>query len=153
LAELCAQVIGELQLTHPQWSITCDVQGEVEGMWDPDRLLQALSNLVANAGQHGKDACPISIRLDGLQPDVVKFEVHNEGAIPASLQANLFDPFRTRRADSRGLGLGLYIVKEIVVMHGGTIDVASSDSSGTTFIVYLPRHARSRFPTHAEADV
>jgi signal transduction histidine kinase len=77
--------------------------------------------------------------------------VHNEGAIPESLVPNLFDPFRgslDRRKQSRGLGLGLFIVREIVRAHGGTVEVSTSLAEGTTFSIRLPRHS-SRRPSRA----
>jgi signal transduction histidine kinase len=84
------------------------------------------------------------VRLDGTVAETVALEVHNGGAIPASILPSLFDPFRgtrPRRDSSRGLGLGLFIVKEITEAHGGTVQVASSPAEGTRFIVRLPRRA------------
>jgi len=68
--------------------------------------------------------------------------VHNLGAVPSELLPHLFDPFRTtreRRGQSSGLGLGLFIVREIVRAHRGTIDVSSSESEGTTVSLRFPR--------------
>ena len=144
LADLCAQAIEELELLHPEWRIECEVVGDQYGGWDPDRLLQIISNLLGNAGQHGEAESGILVKLDGRRSDTVTLEVHNRGVIPASLLPNLFDPFcgtRLRRDHSRGLGLGLFIVKEIVRAHGGGVDVSSSEADGTTFIVTLPRRA------------
>jgi PAS domain S-box-containing protein len=142
LADLYAQAVGELDLAHPEWEIHCQVTGDPRGLWDSDRLLQVLSNVVANAGQHGLPGAPISIKIDGTAREQVRVEVHNEGAIPPALLPQLFDPFRGtrhRRDRSRGLGLGLFIVREIVRAHGGTVDVTSSEAAGTTFSVLLPR--------------
>ena len=69
--------------------------------------------------------------------------MHNDGpAIPEALRATLFDPFRRGAQEggapgSSGLGLGLFISREIVLAHGGSLD-AQSDASGTTFRVTLP---------------
>jgi signal transduction histidine kinase len=77
--------------------------------------------------------------------DHVVVEVQNQGApIPPELKAKIFNPFRRGSRDSRtartaGLGLGLYISREIVVAHGGELDVRSSTAEGTTFRVRLPR--------------
>jgi signal transduction histidine kinase len=83
------------------------------------------------------------VRSEG---DHVSLAVHNGGtSIPAELLPILFDPFsRAERADIRqggqkSHGLGLYITREIVVAHGGAIDVSSSSEAGTTFTVRLPR--------------
>jgi signal transduction histidine kinase len=115
--------------------------GDLSGTWDPDRLLQIFSNLVANAGQHGVGGV-IRIHLDGHHPEVVTVRIHNDGIIPEPLMPTLFDPFRGtqhQRYHSRGLGLGLFIVKEIVRAHGGTVDVTSAEAAGTTFTICLPR--------------
>jgi signal transduction histidine kinase len=151
LAELCAHAIGELELAFPNWKLEREIIGDLDGTWDPDRLLQIVSNLVSNAGQHGRPEGLVTVRLDGRDPDRVSLEVHNGGSIPDSIKPSLFDPFRGTRApreSSRGLGLGLFIVKEITEAHGGTVQVASSPSDGTTFAVRLPR--RSAGPSRSQ---
>jgi signal transduction histidine kinase len=73
----------------------------------------------------------------------VSLRVHNVGPpIPRERLEVIFEPFRradehTKSGDS--FGLGLYIVKEIIAAHGGTIDVRSLDPAGTTFTIRLPR--------------
>lgn len=151
LGELVEQALSELELANPDWKTTCETIGDPRGSWDSDRLLQVISNLVANAGQHGSPAKPVALRLDGSSPDSVRLEVHNDGAIPEALLPQLFDPFRKsrdRRSPSRGLGLGLYIVREIVRAHGGAVQVSSSEAAGTTFSVVLPRNV----PPHLLRD-
>ncbi|HYV96895.1 MAG TPA: GAF domain-containing protein [Gemmatimonadaceae bacterium] len=142
LGELYAQASSELELAHPGWTIQCTPSGDLSGNWDADRLLQVFSNVIGNAGQHGTPGAAIHVHLDGSAPDHVRLEVRNEGAVPAAILPNLFDPFRSTRhgrGQSSGLGLGLYIVREIIRAHGGTIDVTSSEERGTTFSVVLPR--------------
>jgi PAS domain S-box-containing protein len=149
LGELCGQVIGELELAFPDLQIELEVAGDPAGSWDPDRLQQVISNLVANAGQHGEPEAGVRVRVDGRRADSVFLEVHNQGAIPPALLPTLFDPFsgaRARRAPARGLGLGLYIVKELVRAHGGVVDVVSTPADGTTFTVALPRQGPSSLP-------
>jgi signal transduction histidine kinase len=82
----------------------------------------------------------VRLALDG-DGDEVRLTVHNRGpAIAPELLGQLFEPFRRGTgARARGLGLGLYISREIVRAHGGGIDVHSSDVEGTTFVVHLPR--------------
>ncbi|HEY3497014.1 MAG TPA: HAMP domain-containing sensor histidine kinase, partial [Polyangiaceae bacterium] len=144
LDALCGQVTDELELAHPEWTTRCESAGDLEVRWDPDRMLQVLSNLVANAGQHGTQGAPITVRLDGSRDTEVTFEVHNAGAIPPKLLPNLFDPFRSHHGGrAQGLGLGLFIVRKLVVAHGGTVEVSSSEASGTTFRVRMPRIAQA----------
>lgn len=142
LVELARQAVGELELTHSDRTFAVTHQGDPHGEWDPDRLLQVISNLVGNACQHGDPQCVVTITIDGRATDAVTITVHNDGVIPSALVPHLFDPFRgreRRRGDSRGLGLGLYIVREIVRAHHGHVDVRSTEAEGTSFAVRLPR--------------
>jgi signal transduction histidine kinase len=146
LSDLCAQAAAELELGHPEWRIHRTTSGDPTGTWDPDRMLQIFSNLIANACQHGSPDAPVVVNLDGTAQDTVDVEVHNAGAIPEELVPNLFDPFRSTRFgrdNSRGLGLGLYIVREVVREHRGTVNVTSSAADGTRISIRLPRHAEA----------
>jgi PAS domain S-box-containing protein len=147
LGEVAAQAVGEIELANPDCKLELTSRGDLSGTWDPDRLLQVASNLLANAAHHGRPGEVVSLTLDGTEPEHVRMFVHNQGAVSAALLPHLFDPFRTSRqgrAQSRGLGLGLFIVRELVQAHGGTVDVASSDADGTTFSILLPRVAMRR---------
>ncbi|MGQ0508310.1 MAG: ATP-binding protein [Myxococcaceae bacterium] len=117
-------------------------EGDTKGEWDRDRLAQLLSNLLANALGHGPSGSQVTVKLDGSRPDVVRLEVHNQGVIPPDLLPVLFEPFRTgdkKLSRSSGLGLGLFITRQIALAHAGSIRVESSESGGTCFIVELPR--------------
>jgi K+-sensing histidine kinase KdpD len=79
--------------------------------------------------------------------DDVEVSIHNEGPfIPSERIAGLFDAMTRARGDGardkRHLGFGLYIVEKIVSAHGGSIEVTSTQSAGTTFTVRLPRLQR-----------
>jgi signal transduction histidine kinase len=143
LNEVCRQVIDETELAHPETPLHVDLQGDLTGVWDRDRLYQLLSNLVGNAVQHGEPRSSIELRVDGGQTEVV-IEVANRGEpIPLAMLPFIFDAFRQgRRAHpsrTHGLGLGLFIAQEIARSHGGSIAVTSSATDGTTFRVRLPR--------------
>jgi len=108
-------------------------------------LTEVASNLVNNAVKHGQAGQPIYVIVRD-EGDRVSLRVHNLGPpIPSGLLPVIFEPFRrTKHGSGRGsFGLGLYIVKEIVAAHGGTVEVTSSATRGTTFIVHLPREAAS----------
>lgn len=142
LATICSNAIAELSLSHPEWRIQFTNIGTSMGRWDANRLHQMLSNLIANAGQHGSATDGIRTELDGSQAAQIRLTVSNAGAIDPELVPVMFDPFRRARVRTRhpsGLGLGLFIVREIVRAHDGTIDVDSSEVGGTRIAVTLPR--------------
>ena len=145
LRALCQKVLAEHEVSHPQRRLDLQVEGDPCGVWDEDRLFQALSNLMGNAVQHGRPDTPIRLRVAATSTSgEVTIETSNAGAIPAELRPHLFDPFhvvRRKRERSQGLGLGLYIVQQIVLAHGGVLDVSSSEETGTTFTIRLPRAA------------
>jgi len=147
LHALCQGLIDELQAAFPGRTLSCQTSGDCKGRWDPDRLAQVISNLAANSLQHGAETSPVTVRTRG-DGDQVVIEVHNFGPVITSESvARIFEPFRQapREGDSLPtghLGLGLYIVKQIVKAHGGDIAVDSTPDRGTTFRVTLPRHPR-----------
>src|SRR5438132_1643693 len=143
LAEICAQVIAEVETVHPDRAVSFEADSDVRGVWDRERLAQVVSNLVGNAIAYGKADGAVSVVLRD-EGDSVTLSVHNEGpAIPAEVLPAIFDPFRrqARRTsrNSDGLGLGLFICRELVAAHGGEISAQSTDGAGTTFTVRLPR--------------
>jgi PAS domain S-box-containing protein len=144
LAAVARQAVGELDVAYPDCAIDVRSAGDTTGVWDGDRLTQVLSNLVANALQHGVPAAGVRVVVDGSADDVVRVQVHNMGEIPAALIPQIFDPMtggQPRRDRSRGLGLGLFIGKRLAVAHGGDIEVSSNESEGTTFTLSVPRVA------------
>jgi signal transduction histidine kinase len=148
LGGLCREVLDELSVGHSRQQLELEVVGPVVGAWDGDRLAQVVSNLVNNALQHGDKARPVHIRVSGTETSAL-LEVHNWGAPIAEADlAHVFDPFRTATGPTagraQGAGLGLYIVREIVVAHGGTVDARSSEVDGTLFSVRLPRELEAR---------
>lgn len=146
LGEVLRQVVDELQAAWPGRSVALEVMGETRGTWDADRMAQVASNLLGNAFEHGGVGGAVQVRVDGRSEHDVKVAVSNKGAIAPDLLAEVFLPFRSNRpghAQGRGLGLGLYITREIVRAHGGEIGVRSSPHEGTTFELTIPRGARS----------
>lgn len=144
LAPVCQAVIAELEAVHPDAHLRFEAFGDLVGAWDSDRLTQVISNLVANALQHGGEGGSISVVAEGLG-DTVALRITNRGPlIAADAMRVIFEPMQrqpTRDGDrnSSGLGLGLYIAREIVAAHGGTIGVTSTEAAGTTFTIQLPR--------------
>ena len=153
-AVVCAS-LAELRARFRDRVFALTVHGDVHGHWDPDRLGQVAANLLGNAAQHTADPRSITVEIDGRDPATVSLAIANRGAIPPQYLPVLFEPFRTRNVQSHrpvGLGLGLYITREILEAHGGTITVASDDAAGTTFTITLPRDAVASPATDGAGD-
>lgn len=109
---------------------------------DTNKLLQVVSNLVANAFKFTPDTGQVAVRV-APGPESVRIQIVDEGiGIPAALQPVLFERFTpARRPGLRGeptTGLGLSLCKTIVELHQGTLTVQSTEGQGTTFTVELP---------------
>jgi signal transduction histidine kinase len=148
LADAAHAAIAEACAGNPECDPTVHVEGDTTGVWDAGRLAQLLQNLIGNALQHGLNKRDVTVTLSG-EPDAVRLTVHNYGApIPDDAIGTIFDPL-VRSADeqlgepSTSLGLGLFIVKEVVDAHAGTIEVSSNETDGTLFTVVLPRNIHS----------
>jgi PAS domain S-box-containing protein len=140
LKEICSGVADEQEVQHPG-RIRFHAEGSFAGKWDGDRIAQALSNLIGNALQHGSASDPVEISL-ARENGAARLEVVNRGnPIPNALLPTIFEPFRrglsAGKSHPQGLGLGLFITREIVRAHGGTIQVASNEK-GTSFVIRLP---------------
>jgi signal transduction histidine kinase len=140
LSETCRHVVEELNAP-----IELNVEGDLTGIWDPDRVAEALSNVVGNAVEYAAPQTAVVVRARGTADEVV-IEIENEGAeIPPDRLPFLFEPFRRgkprEKSTNGNLGLGLYISQQIVLAHGGTLAARSTDGR-TTFTLRLPRTPR-----------
>jgi PAS domain S-box-containing protein len=154
LRDVCRAVLREFRVNGPDAAdghsaggdaagpVQLNVQGDLAGIWDADRLTEALSNIVGNAIEHRRAATPVMVDVVD-HGDAVVVEVANQGdPIPADILHSIFEPFRRanqhQRSAAGNLGLGLYIAHQIVLSHGGTMGVRS-DNGRTTFWMRLPR--------------
>jgi two-component system sensor histidine kinase/response regulator len=140
LGPLVQKVVQEHEGITPARRIHTSYEGDLLGSWDGDRLAQAVSNLLGNALVHGESSGRIAVAVDGSDAEAVRIAVSNAGTIPADRLPHLFDPFSTSRGRARsgGLGLGLYIVQQIVQAHDGSVAVHSADGT-TRFVLTIPR--------------
>jgi signal transduction histidine kinase len=140
LGALCAQELEQLGVAYPDSQLQLNVEGDCQGSWDGRRLQQLLGNLVTNAIHHGAPDRPVRVAVVG-EETYLRIEVSNSGsAIDREILLQLFEPLKRGTANGRhpGLGLGLYIVREIAKGHGGVAEVRSDDNE-TIFTVRLPR--------------
>jgi len=151
LAEAFLAEIEQLRVAYPGRSIALEVNGDVSGVWDINRLNQLLGNLVVNAIKYGAFSSPVRIVLNGL-PTEVRFAVHNHGSkIEQSMLAQIFEPLKRGldhqlvASSDASMGLGLYIAREIAIAHHGDIS-AKSDENETVFTVRLPRLSDKSLP-------
>ena len=143
---ICATALETIRAGNPEQSFEEQISGDLVISADAPRLHQVLLNLLSNAVQHGDRDKPISLMATG-KADGVEVRVQNFGTpiAPAALQ-KIFEPMvraagpeaDTSEQSKSSLGLGLFIVREIVVGHGGSVTVQSSQDAGTVFTVRLP---------------
>lgn len=147
LAELARSAVEDQRAAFAKGRIGLETVLGNEGVFvhaDRTRVSQMLDNLLQNAARFTPAGGRASVWV-GTDPERRRgvLRVHNTGAaIPAEIRAHLFEPFvqadRSLDRGKGGLGLGLALVKGLVELHGGSVEVESDDVNGTTFGVYLP---------------
>jgi signal transduction histidine kinase len=145
MGALCRDAAEAARLGDRDHGYRVDAEGDLAGRWDPARIEQVLTNLISNACRYSPPATEIVLRARG-DASTVTVDVVDQGAgIAAEQLGRLFTPFFRGAAAQRykgGLGLGLFITREIVRRHGGTMRVASTPGAGSTFTVELPRRPK-----------
>ena len=142
LGLLCAEELARLRVVYPGQRFELGVDGDCCGRWDGLRLQQLVCNLVVNAVKYGDAGRAVQVSLAG-RDGAVELTVRNDGpTIPAATLARIFEPLSggENSTTQPGLGLGLYIVREIVRAHGGSVEARSADGT-TVFAARLPREA------------
>jgi len=145
LADVCRSVIEEFEA-----AIQLELEGDLTGTWDPDRLTEALSSITANAIDHARPRTAVVMRARRDDAGVVVEVINRGDPIPPDVLPFIFEPFRrgTRKTSTTGrLGLGLYIANQIVLATGGTLQ-ARSVSGTTTFEMRLPHGPPLPIPPH-----
>lgn len=146
LREVCQGVAEEF---GP--ALQLEVEGNVTGMWDPDRLAEALSNIALNATEHAAPGTAVVVKARPEGAEVVVEIINHGEPIPADILPFIFEPFRRaqqhKSSKSGNLGLGLYIASQIVGSGGGTLLAYSADDT-TTFMMRLPRQPPSGVHSH-----
>ena len=144
IAQFVQRIVEESQplVQHHTLSFHLDIQQEqITLQGDELRLAQVFQNLIQNAVKYSAHGGTVDVTLS-QQPTGVLVSVRDEGlGIPAEAIPQLFNRFYRAsniEPDVSGMGLGLYVVREIVSLHHGTISVDSVEGQGSTFSVFLP---------------
>lgn len=144
---VCEASLEDIRAGNPDQQFLERISGDLVVQADAARMQQALSNLLSNAVQHGDRRLPVTLSASG-ELDAIVLKVSNAGEpIPAESLHAIFEPLvqapnasaDLQERSRTSLGLGLFIVREIVLAHGGTIHVESSIAAGTVFTIRLPR--------------
>jgi len=138
LAEVCRSVIADAAIVYPDREILLDVHGDPVGEWDRVPLRQVVRNLIENALEHGQSDTPVEVSLTDSGNRAILSVVNSGSPVPDELRAHLFEPFRRRSSKSKGVGLGLFMVKRIVEAHGGSVEMKGG-ATRTVFELAMPR--------------
>ncbi|HSO93161.1 MAG TPA: HAMP domain-containing sensor histidine kinase [Candidatus Dormibacteraeota bacterium] len=151
LGLICEEALESIRTSHPEQIFKFQAGGDLTLEADAARLQQVLSNLLENAVQHGDPQAAVSLQAEG-EEEAVLVNVCNSGRpIAPGALASIFEPLiqgpagGSPESDERSktsLGLGLFIVREIVRGHDGTVTVQSAAETGTVFTIRLPRAPR-----------
>lgn len=150
IAPVFERIVEESRAVYPEANILVTKSGRVDGEFDEARLEQVFSNLIGNAVQHGAGHLPVTVTLDASDVRLL-LTVHNFGkAIPKDVLPFIFNPMGRYSPEASvengpyaSLGLGLFIVEQIVSAHEGSIEVSSDVETGTTFMVDIPLKSAS----------
>jgi signal transduction histidine kinase len=156
IAEVAQWAIDDASAAHPECTFELQISGSTVCHFDSARIQQVLSNLLNNAAQFNLRDSPVSLMVYGAVDGLIMM-VHNFGMpILPETMLTMFDPLVQFQPDAEygdqpttSLGLGLFIARQIVTAHGGTIDVKSDSGTGTVFKVSIPARSKA---TPAIAD-
>lgn len=148
MEKICRIALDEIQTAYPDAVFDFKSTGDIIGRFDSARIQQVLSNLLNNAVKYGETGVPVMLSTEG-DAEAIILKVKNFGnMIPREYLQAIFNPLIQLPASDpasdpplpTSIGLGLFISREIVKGHNGTIEVTSSEDNGTVFIVRLPRN-------------
>ena len=163
VGDVCREALDSIQSSYPGHRFVLNTEGDLKADVDSAKLEQALGNLLANAAQHGEPDGQVGLSVSG-GADAIVLKVSNRGSpIPADALRSVFEPLTQLptsaddKPDERSqtsMGLGLFIVREIVNGHLGAVTVESSFENGTVFTIQLPKSGavEGEHPRHSSSS-
>jgi signal transduction histidine kinase len=147
LSQLVREVVDRhsAHLTQAGCSLVLNANAAINGKWDRFRIEQVVTNLITNAAKYAPHA-PVEISTQGTSSFAeIRVKDHGNGIHPED-HGRIFNRFERAvgKNGASGFGLGLYITRQIVELHGGTIRVESEPGAGAMFIVELPYASKAR---------
>ena len=145
---ICRTALDEVQSANPDAILNFESSGDLNGHFDPARFQQVLSNLLNNAVKYGESGSPVLLSARS-ETESITVQVKNSGnTIPSESLEIIFNPLIQLSSDKSNpnprltdsIGLGLFIAREIVKGHNGTVEVKSSEKDGTVFTIKLPQN-------------
>jgi PAS domain S-box-containing protein len=155
LVPLVNGVVATMQATTTNHQLIARLPAELQAYVDPLRIEQVLTNLIDNAIKFSSGPEPIDVELSVTSLGTARLAVTDRGkGIPPEGRDRIFDRFYQARSGdlASGMGLGLYICRQIVERHGGTINAEFPTGGGTRFVVMLPRQSSVLDQKAAEPD-
>jgi signal transduction histidine kinase len=140
-AALVEAVVASFRAQEPDRDFQVRVLARPTVKLDPLRVEQVLANLLNNASKFSPPDQPIEVEVASAEGDGVRLAVRDRGmGIPVERRARIFDRFYQAHADDHrsGMGLGLYVSRQIAELHGGRISAEFPPDGGTRFVVTLP---------------
>jgi signal transduction histidine kinase len=152
LTVLVEQVVSSTRAGTDRHPIALEMPVSLQAWIDPMRLEQVLANLLDNAIKHSPQGEPIVVTLSQPLPGTLELAVSDRGiGIPIEARDRIFERFFQARPEdaTQGLGLGLYVSRQVVALHGGDIRADFPADGGTRFVVTLPTGIEALVDSHA----
>jgi two-component system sensor histidine kinase KdpD len=106
---------------------------------DSVRIEEVVTNLIDNANKYSPADKPIEVAIAD-DADAVRVAVTDHGpGIAPHQRGRIFEAFQRASSDARGVGLGLHVAREIMTLHGGSLDVEDGEGGGAKFVMTLPK--------------
>ena len=154
MAAVCCEVVEEVAQLFPEMTITSKYSGQVKGSWDRNRIRQAIYIVLLNAIQSSEGGNKIVVHASSSKDSIVVDIVNEHGTIREALRRVIYDPvmlnsvqidhgIRVKEADRNRMGL--YLAREIINSHDGSLTIDQTDDQGIRFAISIPRNFQDSY--------